>query len=206
MEKYIGNIIVNSQKSKIDNYFKKCVDIANIDIGIPTLIIGYERAKKIIGTKFHILNKKYDDQMLWWTFSKTERRVDYDKDVEDFKKFCINKITNNIIYYNINIINLNYNNIKRIYKFINNNNNKIYYIDNNKFVFLYDLENTKHVYGFSLSTCELLGVPKNKILKIIANNPQNIKITDFSLIPNGIRNIVSEDVPSELVMEKYFKT
>ena len=105
MKKYIGNVIVSSPNYKVDNCFNKCLSLSNIDKTLPTLIIGLQNAKKEIND-FNILNKKYDNDMLWWTFSKTERRSDHDKDIIDFHNYCISNIVNNIKYYYINYVNL----------------------------------------------------------------------------------------------------
>lgn len=205
MEKYIGNI-VTSPNYKLDSCFKKCLKMSDIDENLPTLIIGFQNAKKTI-SDFNILNKKYNDGMLWWTFSKTERRVDHDKDIVDFHNYCINRITNNINYYFINYINLTYNKAKRCIRYIKNNHKKYYYIDNNKFVFVYDIENSiefKRIYGFSLTTSSFFGIPKQKIITLIENNTQNIKINNFYSLPNKIRNLVNNDIPSEMVLLEYF--
>lgn len=203
MGKYIGNVIVNSPNYKIDSYYKKCLSIDNVDPELPTLIISMNKAKEII-SNFNILKKSYYDGLICWTFSKSERRVDYDKDIENFYHKCINNIINNIKYYNININNLKYNKIKNIIKYINNKDKKLYYIDNNKFIFLYDFENSKYVFGFSLNTTALLGVNKEKILKLIKNNPENINIPNFFTLPNTIRQMVEDDIPKELVLFEYF--
>lgn len=205
MEKYIGNI-VTSPNYKLDSCFKKCLKITDIDEKLPTLIIGFQNAKKYI-SDFNILNKKYNNNMLWWTFSKTERRVDHDNDMVDFHNYCINKITDNIKYYFINYVKLTYNKAKRCINYINNNNKKYYYIDNNKFIFIYDKENSlnsKNIYGFSLTTSAFFGVPRQKIISLIEANKHNTRIKNFYSLPNKIRNLVNNDIPSEIVLLEHF--
>lgn len=203
MQKYIGNIVVSSPNYKIDNYFRKCTSISNIDNDLPTLILGLGKAKETI-TDFNILKKSYKNDMLWWTFSKNEKRSEYDDDLENFRKICINIIINNIKYYNINIINLNYNSIKKLIKYINNKNKKIYYNEYNKFLFVYDIGKTKNIYGFSLNTAEFLGVKKQKILNLISSNESNVEIKDFHLIPNNIKKFIADEIPFEMAVLEYF--
>ena len=201
--KKIGNIIVSSPNSKVDDCYNKFLSLANIDNNLPTMIIGLKNAKQNI-ENFSIFKQEYRNNMLWWTFSKTEKRSDYDKDMQKFYEVCINNIINNIKYHNININELTYSKIKKLIEYIINNYKKIYYIDNNKFIFIYDIEKTKSIYGISLNTCAFYGISKEKILKMIANNQNNVQIKNFYKIPNNVRRIVNDEIPNELFLLEYF--
>ena len=205
MKKYIGNIVAN-QKYKVDSCFKKCLTLSEVDETLPTLIIGFQNAKNSI-KDFKILVKKYNEDMLWWTFSKTERNIDYEKDIIDFHNYCIANITKTIDYHNINYVNLTYNKAKKCLNFIKNDSKKYYYVDNGKFIFVYDTKNTnkgKHIYGFSLNTAAFFGISKKKIVSLLENNTNNKKITNFYSLPNKIRGLVNNDIPSEMVLLEYF--
>ena len=201
--KKIGNIIVSSPNSKVDDCYNKFLSLSNIDNNLPTMIIGLKNAKQNI-ENFSIFKQEYRNKMLWWTFSKTEKRSDYDKDMQKFYEVCINNIINNIKYHNININELTYSKIKKLIEYIINNYKKIYYIDNNKFIFIYDIEKTKNIYGISLNTCAFYGISKEKILKMIANNQNNVQIKNFYKIPNNVRRIVNDEIPNELFLLEYF--
>ena len=201
--KKIGNIIVSSPNSKVDDCYNKFLSLSNVDNNLPTMIIGLKNAKQNI-ENFSIFKKEYRNNMLWWTFSKTEKRSDYDKDIQKFYEICINNIINNIKYYNININELTYSKIKKLIKYIKNNNKKIYYIDNNKFVFIYDIEKTKNIYGISLNTCAFYGISKEKILKLIVSNSKNEQKKNFYEIPNKVRRIVNDQIPNEMFLLEYF--
>lgn len=205
MKKYIGNIVAN-QKYKVDSCFKKCLTLSEVDETLPTLIIGFQNAKNSI-KDFKILVKKYNEDMLWWTFSKTERNIDYEKDIIDFHNYCIANITKSINYHNINYVNLTYNKAKKCLNFIKNDSKKYYYVDNGKFIFVYDIKNTnkgKYIYGFSLNTAAFFGISKKKIVSLLENNTNNKKITNFYSLPNKIRGLVNDDIPSEMVLLEYF--
>lgn len=206
MKKYIGNVIVKKMNFKVEDCFKKCLSLSEIDTTLPTLIVGLENAKSII-EDFNILTKRYENDMLWWTFNKMERRVDYEKDVLDFHNFCIKNIINNSEYHFVSLIDMKYSTAKKCLNFIKNCDEKHYYVDNNKFVFVYkaDSENhIKHIYGFSLNTCAFFGIRKEKIIKLIESNKHNHKIKNFYLIPNSIRHLVNDDIPSEILLLEYF--
>lgn len=199
--KKIGNILYTN-KIKVDECFNKCSKIEEIDQNIPTLIVGLDNAKKYI-ENFNI-TVKYDKlKKYWWTFSKKERLFDFEKDMKLFYQHCIENINNNIIYYNINILNLNYNKIKKLINYILNTNDKKIYVENNRFVFIYDMV-TLRIYGLSLTTCRYCGVNDNKVLDIIFSNTKNKRIYDFSRIPLNIRKNISNNILLQIVMCDYF--
>lgn len=201
MQKYIGNIIVNKLNYKTDDCFKKCLSIFDIDKTLPTLIIGINKAKELI-SDFNILKREYSENMIWWTLSKNEKRIDYDKNINDFYNFCITKILEKVEYRNIDIFGLSYSKIKRCLNYVKNDAfEKRYYVDNNKFVFLYD---KNYVYGFSLNTAAFLGIDKRKIISMIDNNNKNKRIDNFYSIPNKIKKIIDDDIPSEMILAEYF--
>lgn len=207
MQKYIGNILVSNLNYKVDSCFNKVKSLDEINNDLPILIIGLDNAKKLI-SDFNILKRCYhNDNILWWTLSKTEKRTDYDKNMTDFYNFCIDNILTKIIYKNISIIDLKYTETKHYIEYIRNNSKKYYYIDKDKFVFIYDRENTvnsKHIYGFSLSTASFFGLSKRKILNLIENNPNNKQIKNFYSIPNSVRRLINDDIVNKMVLNEYF--
>ena len=203
MQKYIGNIVVSNLNYKVDKCFNKVKTLDDIDNNLPTLIVGLDNAKSFI-SDFKILKREYLDNNLWWTLSKTEKRIDYDKNISDFYNFCIKRVLDNIRFTNINIFELNFEKIKKILNYVNNSKYKRYYIDNNKYVFLYDTEKNKYIYGFSLNTASFFGISKKKIIRIIEKNEKNIRISNFYSIPNTIKRIIDNDIPSEMILLEYF--
>lgn len=198
---YIGNIVVSSANIKVDSCYKKCLTMDEIDNNLPTLIIGLQNAKKNINS-FNILEKTYGN--VWWTFSKTEKRIDYDKDMELFYQICISKCVEKMNYKFIDIMNIDYGRGKKLLKYIKNSTNKHYYIDNNKFIFLYDEAMPQRLWGFSLNTAAFCGLSKRKIISTIANNEKNRRIKNFYSIPNTVKRLVKNDIPSEMVLLRYF--
>jgi len=207
MQKYIGNIIVNNLNYKIDKCFNKLKLLDDVNNDLPTLIIGLEKARNSI-SDFNILKREYgDNKTLWWTLSKMEKRVDYDKNIIDFYNFCINNILKGIKYKNIDLINIKYNEAKEYIRFIRNNRKKFYYIDNGKFIFVYDTESDvkdKNIYGISLSTAEFLGINKKNIIELVKNNNRNIELRNFYSIPNNVRKMINDDIVSKMVLNEFF--
>src|ERR1035441_439311 len=82
---YLGNII-SEQPVKQNGLFFIINNLENVNREIPTLVIGWDFSKRIFnGSKLSILDKKIDKNISW-TFTKKEKRVDYEKDLKFFMK------------------------------------------------------------------------------------------------------------------------
>lgn len=185
--RYIANI-VTTKNLHFDPLINKCISISDVISGIPTLIIGWENVKKLYPNVI-ILNKNIEKD-LYWTFDKTERRVDYERDVSMFYILAIKKIKKNIKYIYFSVLETGFNRAKKIVNFIKSDIIKTIYIDNNSFVFM-SFDN--NVIGFSLDETTYIGISKNKILKIISDNIQNNIITNYKVLSVRMKRIIGND-------------
>lgn len=203
MQKPMANVVAKSSRIKLDikvNYYKHMEEVK--DKSLPTLIIGLQEAKKSI-SDFDILIKEYQSQNLWWTFSKTERGVDYQDDIIDFCNKVINNIVNEVTYEYVNLYECTYYKIKNILRYLLSNDNKVCYNDNNSFLFIYS-KKYKKIWGFSLSTLRFYGIKEKNIDKII-NNIKNAEfINNFSRIPSKIKKTVGDKLHYNIVLYDYF--
>lgn len=168
MEK-LGYIVADRKPNNLKGFVEFTSDFSSVDSTKPVLIIGYKRAKELLGDKFNILDKNISKNVSW-TFKKTEKRIDYDEDIDKFYKACINNIIYNIKYYYINIIKLKYNKIKKLYNIIFSNNKKYIYINNGMLYLKYN----DCVMGISLTILQYCGINTDKILTRITNNSLNV--------------------------------
>ena len=76
---YIGRIITKN-KLESSTLFDITSSLKKVNDDIPTLIIGWNNAKTIYGDNLDILDKKISKN-LYWTFSKREKRNDYENDI-----------------------------------------------------------------------------------------------------------------------------
>ena len=83
---FLGNIVTQN-KINVSSFIHVTNDFNNIDTGIPTLIIGWGLVKELFPEQ-NILEFKIKDNV-YWTFSKREKRYQYEKDIITF----IEKIT-----------------------------------------------------------------------------------------------------------------
>ena len=130
MEEALANIITNSNKVKFDLPVNKCKDISCRDENLPTLIIGYETAKKYI-QEFNILKKFYPKQNIYWTFKRNERGVDYEKDLSDFYTTVITDFCEKNTYTFIDLITMNY---KMARKLVKSYTNSLFGLFLNRFI------------------------------------------------------------------------
>ncbi len=176
----IGNI-VSSSVIKEEN-FNLFDEIESIDNSLPTLIIGWNKIKEIFGNKISILNKKISYN-LFWTFLPKERRVDYDDDINKFKKICIDRFGNELSYVYIDPIHDKSKKIKKILKKIYSLEESISYItDKNMLYILGD----NIIFGVDLNITEFMGIQNDKIITRIHN------LTNSVLIDNEIFNKCKE--------------
>lgn len=185
---FIGNI-VSKNSINMGNLFNYCKDIESTDKNIPTLIIGWDFAVSIVTTKKISIIEKDIDENTSWTFTKHERRVEYEKDIDLFIKKCINLINANIKYENINILTINVNYIKKILKIISFNGISYIYVKNNSFAYILN-DNT--VYGLDLNSVDYLGIPRKKVYRILYGNGNKV-FFDTDFLDKAIKNNISNN-------------
>ena len=92
------------------------------DNSVPTLIIGKKNAEKIFGKEnIKVLNKQIKNN-IFWTYSKYEKRSEFEKDIEKFYEYVFNGALKNIKYVSINVYTLTYEKAKKTINFLNNKN------------------------------------------------------------------------------------
>lgn len=176
--------IVSKTKLKIKfDFLQQVTDISQVEEDKPYLIVGLSEAKKIASDKFSILNKSLGNNC-YWTFGRTEKRDEFEKDIKFFFNNIINININNIKYYYIDVYNINYNILKRLIKLCYSSNLKYIYIWNDM-IYIQCKEN--NIIGISLKMIKYYGIKSDKILKRIYNNPNNIICDSDTCIPYKIQ-------------------
>ena len=181
--KKLGYIVSDKKINNIKDFVGVVDDISLADPTKPVLLVGIENAKKNIDN-FSILDKKVNDK-LFWTFKKTEKRVDFENDLNYFYNYIIYNITSNIKYYYINILKLKYNKIKKLYNILFSGGKKYIYISNNMLYILYN----GSVLGISISILEYIKIDIKKFFKKLYSNENNIICTNAS---NCVKSIKAE--------------
>ena len=182
--KKLGTIISKRAIKDVVGFVEVVKDIESVsDPTKPILIIGMEEAKKQ-GKDFSILNRKLD-QNTFWTFGKTERRTDHERDIQKFYEYVLNKSIFNIKYYYINIFKLRYNKIKNLINLLLNDNKKFIYINNNIIYIYYN----NYILGLSLTMTEYMGINREKIIRKIRSNKNNVVYFHSSFLDGKMKEI-----------------
>lgn len=203
MMQKIANIVSDSKKNGFEVIFNKVASPENLIPGLPTLYIGLETARNNI-KGFNILNKTYPEQNCRWTFSRTERRNEYNDDLEKFKKDSIMKALANVKYDYADVAGYSLTKIKNFINYINSDDHKLCFLTkNSKFLFIYSRKYNR-VWGLSLTTCEYLGIDRKKILSRVKSNRHNRFIYDTSFLKDDMRGIVGNNTHYILPLYDYF--
>lgn len=168
----LGYIVSDRRIKGVDGFVEQVADISLADSTKPILIVGWNNAKKHSGYT-SILEKCLGDN-IYWTFSKSESRSDFEDDLERFYNIIYNNILNNIKYNYINIFKLKYNKIKKLYSILFSKENKNIYISNDMIYIPYE----GSILGLSLSILEYCGIKTEKVLQRIKSNPSNNVVED----------------------------
>ena len=202
MENKLANIVTTSTKIKFDLPINRCKTLEDTDKSLPTLIIGYEMAKKSVGN-FNILEKHTKGTNIYWTFKRNERGVDYEDDLKAFYKTVVLDFCEEVKYQLLDFFTLNIKTTKKLITFAKSDDKKLIYVENNRFLYVY-CEKYNTVFGFSLSTAKFFGINPSKIVKLFKNNANNRFISDFSIIPYEIKYIIGEKIDKYLALYEYF--
>jgi len=167
---HIGNI-VSQVDIKADKLFNLIKDINNIEPELPTLIIGWEFVKVIYGDNRPSILEKQISENVYWTFTKKERRVDYEEDIKKFIEICIECIGNKILYEFLNILTCKQSLIKNIIKKLISTDVYSIYIKNNSFIYIFD--NNK-IIGIDFNAIDFLKIERKKVYRILYSNKNNV--------------------------------
>ena len=176
--KYLANIISKS-KIEVSSFFKVSDNILDVDLTIPTLIIGWSEVKLLYPNQ-DILNKQITENIRW-TFSKREKRYQYEEDIDNFINEIANNLDKTVNYRFFNYILATQNKRDSFLSYVTSGHCSIYY--NNKFMYIYNA-NDNITLGISLVDLEYAGVNVKEFI-ISLNGPNNIFCDNFKCIDSN---------------------
>ena len=201
--KKLANILDENNSTKYDKIFNKCSSLEEIDLSLPTIVIGIETAKKYIAD-FSMFNRNGKRGGFSWTFAKNERRKEHNDDLFNFKSSVILDKVRGIKYEYIDFPCYPLSKTMKFIDYMNGSDKKLCFImrDSN-FVFIYSRK-YKHVFGLSLSLCEYCGTDKGKVIGKIKSNPNNKIINGLNYIDEETRRIIGDNIHYMLPLYDYF--
>lgn len=188
---YIGNIVTDSNV-ETTKFFNVTPDYNSVDFSLPTLIVGWEKVKKLYPEQ-NILNNCIDDNITW-TFSKREKRYQYEKDLKSFVEKTIANLNDKVKYRFFNFILAPENKKNCFLTYLENNMSSLYY--NSKFLYIYDINNEMTI-GVSLKDMSYIGINTKDFIEniksqnkhIISNNIDDIGKDSFFIVKDNVKII-----------------
>lgn len=176
----LGYIVSDKHLNIPYGFVRQVSSLGDADLTKPTLIIGYYNAKKLDGF-VNILDKRIGEQ-LFWTFAKTEKKEEFDDDVEKFIKFVIDKYVSQVRYYYFNPFKASLSQIKKLLSLVKTNESSTIYISDKAIYVLWK----DNIIGVSFNVLSYIGIDKEKIIKKIESNKSNRIIYDDTRLPRGL--------------------
>lgn len=183
--KKLGYIVSKRKINNVVDFVGVVKSVEDIDDPTkPFIIVGLDEAKNI-AKDFSILNKVLDKDV-FWTFGKTERRTEHERDLEKFYNYVIDKSLNDIKYYYVNILNIRYNKIKNLINIINSNEKKYIYTSNDMIYIYYN----NIILGISLRIIKYINIDIKKIFKLLYKNKNNIIYNTDSFLTSEMKKVI----------------
>lgn len=167
--RYIGRIITSGKVEDASEFVEVTKDsssIINRETKIPTLIVGYKNAKEICGD-ISILNKKIGKN-LYWTFSKRERRADYEEDLKNFQGTVSDFVSKFCKYEYVDVMTIDDDKRKEFNETISDNHTKVAYITSTMYYIYHPVKNK--TYGISKEVLKAIGTGEERMLKWLKNS------------------------------------
>lgn len=200
----LGQILTTQKNIEVNDYILITNDKNSLNYDLPTLIVGKSKAKEIIGEEnMKYLNKKVNDK-LYWTFGKTERRDEYEKDIKSFNDLIINMLLKDVNYKYINIFGINRETFNDFLNIIKNDKKKTFLLLNNTIYLYYE----KVVYGISLNELKYFGVNIDNFLSLLRCNSNNYEMKNQYSISKKMREMFKNNIfliPYIYFLEKFNK-
>lgn len=186
---YIARVITNMRKIDTIDLVEKTNKVDSINESVPTLIIGKELAESICGKEnIHLLDKKIRKN-LFWTFTRLEKRSEYELDIEKFNSFVVSKLLSMVKYYFFNIYHEPLIRIKRLISFVTNDEEKHFYVTKKHIYLYYD----GNVFGISFYQTRYVGIDDKKIMALIKRGKNNKVFFNDDFIGYRLRGMLGNN-------------
>lgn len=172
---FVGNVI-SKYDIEVDQNINLVTNYDDIIEDLPTLIVGWSETSKIFPDQ-DIMDKKINDDF-FWTYSKMEKRSDFEVDLDIFTKFAYEKFVSNVFYVFIDPIQYKLKKIKKILYKINSSNNITSYV--NKEMAYICVDNL--IFGVNLELLSYIGLNRDKIIIKIKEKSHNFLDSEDILI------------------------
>ena len=186
--KHIANI-VTTYKLDVSEFFNVVKDYNDIDKTVPTLIVGWKEVKKLFPSQDILIS--YIDDNTTWTFSKREKRFQYEKDIKLFIDNIIKNLNNNVNYKFFNYILYNKKKQETFIEYVKKGNCSLYH--NSRFLYIYN-HIAKVTLGISLNDLKFININVGKFIKELVNNNNNIICDSLKCFDTQSLSLIKDNI------------
>lgn len=186
--KHIANI-VTTYKLDVSEFFNVVKDYNDIDKTVPTLIVGWKEVKKLFPSQDILIS--YIDDNTTWTFSKQEKRFQYEKDIKLFIDNIIKNLNNNVNYKFFNYILYNKKKQETFIEYVKKGNCSLYH--NSRFLYIYN-HIDKVTLGISLNDLKFININVGKFIKELVNNNNNIICDSLKCFDTQSLSLIKDNI------------
>ena len=186
--KHIANI-VTTYKLDVSEFFNVVKDYNDIDKTVPTLIVGWKEVKKLFPSQDILIS--YIDDNTTWTFSKREKRFQYEKDIKLFIDNIIKNLNNNVNYKFFNYILYSKKKQETFIEYVKKGNCSLYH--NSRFLYIYN-HIDKVTLGISLNDLKFININVGKFIKDLVNNNNNIICDSLKCFDTQSLSLIKDNI------------
>ena len=177
----IANILTDGLFNN-DGLYNVVKEQSDLIDGIPTLVIGWEKTKKLFPNT-SIIEWKINENT-YWTWGNRERRDVQERDLKKFRRIAIKQLSQTIKYVFFNIMTANKRTVEKYISYLMDEKEKYVYIYNDM-VYVYCPENN-NIVGVSLADIDYMGQDRKPFFRALYGGKNNHIIKDE--IPYNIKN------------------
>lgn len=185
--RYIGNIITKG-RLEMGAFFNITSDFNSVDTNIPTLIIGWSEVKELFPNQ-NILENRITDNISW-TFSKREKRHQFEKDIINFINNTIKRVNDTVKYSFFNFILASHDRRNRFISYVQSGNCSLYY--NSRFLYVYNIKDS-YTIGISLTDLEYIGINTEAFIQSLMVNNNNLICNNLKCIDYNSYNLIKDN-------------
>lgn len=183
---YIANILTE-EKFDESTYYNVVNSKDGLVPGIPTLIVGWEKAKELYPDA-SILDWKINDDT-FWTFGRRVRRERNEKDIKNFKKLVLSKVIEKADYWFFNVLTADKEEKIKFNIALSDSRRKFVLVSGDMaYIFFPE---TSETIGISLYDIDYSGVGRNKILGLFKKNCSITMINERDFISYETRDLIN---------------
>lgn len=186
--RYLANVLTDNKAFFNGNALYNVVKTETELIpNTPTLIVGWDKAKKLYPTA-SILDWKIDD-MTYWTYGRRVKREKFEEDVDKFKKIVFDRVSKSVKYEFFSVLTATTDEKKGFYTYLKSKAPKYMLLKNNM-VYIYSAEDNKTI-GINLSDVDYEGGDRAKLLRNLFNNPSITTVKEQDYISSETRELIN---------------